>query len=165
MNIHEHTCPAYRPPSLNMFKPAHMYRIHVSSLFTHAYRYAIHVLRTCMQYRYAIHVSGLFTRAYRYCVPVHNTGTQYMLQLCLHVRTGTQYWYCNTGIAYRYARVNIVIKGRWLQYMTHMTMEKRVTTRKRSSDFWWRKLHPPPSNKILATRLWRYFSHVFLFSA
>ena len=100
MNIHEHTCPAYRPPSLNMFKPAHMYRIHVSSLFTRAYRYAIHV-------------SSLFTRAYRYCVPVRNTGTQYMLQLCLHVRTGTQYRYCipvrNTGIAYRYARVNIVL--------------------------------------------------------
>ena len=101
-------------------------------MFTRAYRYAIPVLHTGMQYRYAVHVSSLFTRAnmyaqYRYrihvshtcaqfvytCVLVRNTGMQYMLQLCLHVRTGAQYRYCipvcNTGIAHRCARVNIVL--------------------------------------------------------
>ena len=33
--------------------------------------------------------------------------------------------------------------------MTHKTIEERVMTKKRSSDFWSRKVHPP--EKILAT--------------
>jgi len=43
MNILKDTCFAYMSPSLNGFKPVHMYRIHVSSMFMRAYRYFVHV--------------------------------------------------------------------------------------------------------------------------
>jgi len=48
-------------PSLNGFKPAHMYCVHVSSMFTHVYR--------CIAYMYAI--------------LVHNACLQCDLSLCL----------------------------------------------------------------------------------
>jgi len=79
----------------------------------------------------------MFTRAYLYRIHVCNTGTQYMLQLCLHVRTGTQYRYCvpvrNTGMQYMSPvclhvrtcmRIHVCNTG--TQYMLHLCLHVRT---------------------------------------
>ena len=82
MNIHENTCPAYRSPSVNRFKPAHMYRIHVlvvsSSLFTRTYWYAIPVWHICMRYRY--------------CVPVRTCKHRLTISGSCYMKTDCDLW-------------------------------------------------------------------------
>jgi len=94
----------------------------------------VHVWHTCMRYMLQLCLHVRTGTQYRYCIHVCNTGTQYMSPVCLHVRTCIAYMYnihvcdtccnnvytcvpydsvtihvCDTGIAYRYARVNVVL--------------------------------------------------------
>jgi len=79
-------------------------------MFTRAYRYAIPVLRTGMQYQYCVPVRTCKHNCNMYCVPVLRTGTQYRYARVNKLETCIAYRYCipvrNTCIAYRYARVN-----------------------------------------------------------
>ena len=70
----------------------------------------------------------------RTCMRIHvrNTGMRYMLQLCLHMRTGTQYPYCiqvcDTGILYRYAYVKAFLQSKACDIADPIKLADSLTT-------------------------------------